>query len=291
MEAEFEALLEDEMEIASSDQTSLFVRRLKPEGHPIGRLLWVHGFAEHGGRYIETLRWFAAHGFDSWMVDLRGHGRSGGKRVCINRFSDYLDDMEAFYRFVTQQIDGEVPTFALGHSMGGLVLARLLQDRAVSLLDLTGCVFLSPFLGSEMKLPAWKSFAGRVLSRIIPNFSMPANISTEILSKDPEIGRAYVADSLIPHCATARWFTETLAAQELAFAQAERIKIPALVMHGQADELADIMAASNFFDRLGSENREFKPWENLRHELLNEVERQQVRESIARWIASVLGNE
>ena len=55
-------------------------------------------------------------------------------------------------------------------------------------------------------------------------------------------------------------------------------------MHGLDDRLADVDATRGFFEQIGSEEKELKLWENLRHELLNEVEKKQVREHIRAWI-------
>src|SRR5262245_16856987 len=110
----------DELQLRSADQTSLWVRRVRPTSAARGRLAFVHGFAEHGGRYVSTLRWFASRGFDTHVLDLRGHGRSGGRRTFVNRWSDYLDDVEAYLTHVEAQRPASgprTPLFLIGHSM------------------------------------------------------------------------------------------------------------------------------------------------------------------------------
>ena len=282
---------EQEFRFPSKDDTEIFARRISPEGDPRGHLLWVHGFAEHSGRYLETFRWFARHGLESWMLDLRGHGRSGGEVVSIDRFSDYTDDLGAFYSHVLGRDDLRGPIFCLGHSMGGLVLSRLLQDRSDgggASADLEGAVFLSPFMGLEMPLPAWKEKASQVLSRILPNLLLSSEFSTDVLSKDPEVGRAYDADPLITRGARSRWFTETVAAQSVAMSKAGQIDLPVLVMHGLDDDLAAVAATQKFYQAIGSEDREIKLWDDLRHELLNEIEKEQVRTHLLGWVENRL---
>jgi acylglycerol lipase len=270
-----------ESKIQSRDGTRLHLRHYPAEGEARARLLWVHGFAEHGGRYAETLAWFAQQGFESWILDLRGHGKSEGKQVYLERFSDYLDDMEAYYSHVA---DGSLPVFGLGHSMGGLVLSRLLEERLEKLPELRGAVILSPFMAMKSRVPFWKAGPVRWLSRSFPRFSVPAPFSTDVLSKDTEIGRAYGADPLISRRARVRWFTETIAAQALAREQAGTVELPVLVMHGLDDGLADVEATQHFFKGIKSADQELKLWDGLRHELLNEIEKQQVREHIAGWL-------
>ncbi|MGI9244331.1 MAG: lysophospholipase [Verrucomicrobiales bacterium] len=281
-----------EFRFPSKDDTEIFARRMVPDGEPRGHLLWVHGFAEHSGRYLETFRWFARHGFESWMLDLRGHGRSGGEVVSIDRFSDYTDDLEVFYAHVLGRGEMRAPIFCLGHSMGGLVLGRLLQERedgGDETNDLEGAIFLSPFMGLEMPLPAWKEKASQVLSRFLPNLLLSSEFSTDVLSKDPEVGRAYEADPLIARGARSRWFTETVTAQSVALTKAGQIELPVLVMHGLDDDLAAVEATQKFYQAIGSDDREIKLWDDLRHELLNEIEKEQVRTHILGWIENRLG--
>ena len=273
---------QDELEIESADQTKLFVRRFQPDGTPKARLLWLHGFAEHSGRYVESLQWFAQHGFESWMLDFRGHGQSGGKQVYIDRFSQYLDDAEALYRHVGSS--ESIPTFWIAHSMGGLVLARFLQERKNCRKGIGGAVILSPFLRAKIQLPKWKTVAGRLLSAVLPSFSLPVDSLPDLLSKDPTVGRAYIEDPLIPKKATARWFTETMKAQELALVKAPEIDLPLLVMHGRDDGLADNNGTIDFFENTDRKEKELRFWDGLRHELLNEVEKDEVREYIREWL-------
>ena len=60
--------------------------------------------------------------------DLRGHGQSSGRRGQVSRFDEYLDDTEVFLDEVRRAQPGK-PVFLLGHSMGGLVCARLAEVR------------------------------------------------------------------------------------------------------------------------------------------------------------------
>lgn len=280
-------LNEQELQLRSGDGTELFVRRVRPEGDVRARLWCVHGFAEHGGRYLTTLRWFAERGIECAILDLRGHGRSGGRRTYVRRFNEYLDDLQVFARHMgdlAQEEGGDHPAFMLGHSMGGLVLARTLQDRLAALPKLTGAVLMSPFLAVAAELPTWKVVAGKVMSRIYPWLALPADLDPSHLSKDARVGEAYMADPLVVKTASARWYTETIAAHGLAAAQAAAITLPTLVMHGDDDHLAEPEATKRLFASLGSADKELVMWPGARHELFNEVEQLDVRERVLTWL-------
>src|SRR5262245_21259221 len=134
----------EELQFRSLDQTALWARRARAAA-PRARVALIHGFAEHGGRYAATLSALAAGGLDAWVLDLRGHGRSGGRRTFVRAWTDYLDDVEAYLRHV-EQAGGETPLFLVGHSMGGLVVASALLARRERLPAVAGAVLLSPLL-------------------------------------------------------------------------------------------------------------------------------------------------
>ncbi|RMG13134.1 MAG: alpha/beta hydrolase [Planctomycetota bacterium] len=280
-------LVEAERSLRSADGVRLHVRSVAPGGAPRARLAWIHGFAEHGGRYLEHLRWFAGRGYASWIVDLRGHGRSEGRRTFVRRFADYLDDAQAFVASLEED-PASAPLFLVGHSMGGLVLVRALEERGEALSSARGAVVLSPFLGVKAKLPLWKTLAARALSRAWPTFALPTDLDHAQLSKDPAVWEAYARDPLVAKTATARWYTETVGNHPLAIALAGRVRLPVLVLHGEEDGLADPERARELVAALGSDDKEFELWPGLRHELLNEIEAEEVRERILSWLEARL---
>lgn len=279
-------LIEDELQLRSGDGTPLHVRRMRSREGSRARLLVIHGFAEHGGRYSHVLRWFAARGYEAAVLDLRGHGRSGGKRTFISRFADYVDDAEAFFRALVAGPPA-LPSVALAHSMGGLVLLRTLQSRGDLLPPLRGAAVSSPFLALGARVPAWKSLLGKGLSRMWPSFRMPTEVHGEHLARDPAVGAAYMADPLVVKSATARWYTEVLAAQREAFAEAGQVRVPLLLQHGERDPLVDPAGTSRLAEALSVE-RHLRMWPELRHELFNEPEQEQVLAHVQEWFEARL---
>lgn len=277
-------LIEEEVQLRAPDGTGLWVRSVRGQGvAPRGRLGFVHGFAEHGGRYRETLRWFAERGFAAAALDLRGHGRSDGTRTYVTRFGEYLDDVQTYVKWLGAQTPG-APLFLVGHSMGGLVVARTLQVRPELQTGLAGAVLCSPLFAVKMPLPAWKTLAGRLLSRLVPRFALPADVDVTHLSKLEAEQQAYAADPLVTKTATARWFTECTAAQAAAADAAGRLALPLLVLHGEDDRLVCPQTTARTFDRLGAPDRTLALFPGARHELWNEAERDEVRGRVLAWL-------
>jgi len=71
-------------------------RSALPVSRPWARLLIVHGYGEHCGRYVHFMQWLAERGVACEAIDLRGHGRSPGRRGFVRRWEEYLDDLQAF---------------------------------------------------------------------------------------------------------------------------------------------------------------------------------------------------
>ena len=69
---------------------------LVPDGIPVAVLVVMHGVAEQSGRYSNIVNYFVPRGYAIYSFDLRGHGKSEGKRSYVEHFSYYLDDLKTF---------------------------------------------------------------------------------------------------------------------------------------------------------------------------------------------------
>ncbi len=98
----------------------------QPEGNAKPTpLLFVHG-AWHGAWCWDEhfLPYFAAHGYHSYAHSLRGHGGSEGQ-VRGARMGDYIADTVQVMAQVAQE-RGQPPVL-IGHSMGGLIVQKVLE--------------------------------------------------------------------------------------------------------------------------------------------------------------------
>ncbi len=251
-----------------------------PVERPAAWIAIIHGYAEHAGRYGLTAADFNARGWGVAGLDLRGHGRSGGARGHVRRFEDYRSDLDAWLAALGARIDSE-PLFVLGHSFGGLVAADYAWRRSP---PWRGLILSSPFFGVARPVPPWKRALGRLASIVLPSLAFASGIRPEELSHDPEVGRAYAADPLVFRTATAGWFFETSRAIAAAFDAAAELRLPTLILSAAEDRVADPSRARDFFERLGSPDKEFISFPEMYHEILNETGRRGVIERISRWI-------
>ena len=272
--------------IQSADGNRLFWRRHSPEGDARAVLLVVHGLAEHTGRYLHVLDHFATAGFDCWAHDYRGHGQSPGPRVHVRHFDEFLTDLAAARRLVTDA-QPDLPLFLVGHSQGGLIVLR---EAVTNPQGLEGIVVSSPFLGMhpDAAPPAALHMVANIVSTFAPKLMFSKVAEPSVLSRDPKIPEAYIADPLVSTTVSARWFTEVLRAQTDTHARASTLSVPALVMQSGDDQLADPAATRSWASNAPAHLVEYVEWEGLYHEMFNEPEKEQVFARVEHWLGERL---
>jgi len=268
-----------ESQLATGTGRMLFRRAWLPE-QPERVLLVVHGFAEHSGRYEHFGAWFAARGCAVHAYDHQGHGRSEGVRGHVRRFGDFLDDLDAMLAAVRAEHPGLRPQL-VGHSMGGLIVAASLCERAP---DVAGAVTSGAALAISDDLSRGRILAARALRRVAPRLALASGLDPEGLSKDPEVVRAYVEDPLVFRRMTTSLAVELMGAIERTAGSADRVSVPLLMLHGEADPICPVAGTQGFFERLVVEPRRIQTYPGLRHEIFNEPEHARVFEDVLAWI-------
>lgn len=256
--------------------TTLTTRRWAAVGEPVCGFLIVHGAAEHSGRYEHVGEALAAAGFDVHAYDHRGHGASGGSKMHVDSWSEYLDDVED--RLDALRPKG-IPLVLYGHSMGGLICFDYVTSGRPKpdLLVLSAPMF-------EVEAKAWQRALAPIAGRLVPKLGLPMQLRGEQLSRDPSVGEAYFGDPLVHTKASARWGAEALRAQERV--RDKRLSIPTLVVHGGADT---IVPPGSTLHLEQQESVERRLYGRLRHELHNEPEGPEVVSDIIAWVQESLG--
>lgn len=231
-------------------------------------LLIVHGMAEHCGRYDEPVRRFTGHGLACFTFDLRGHGNSPGERADIESFQHYVDDLTTIRDDITRR-HPRLPLFMWAHSLGSIVAIRSVEQRGGGLRGVitSGCP-----LAAFPSMPA--PVRGTVVALATPFQGIHVNpgLPAEKLSQDPGVQSRYLADPLIPPKVTIRLLIELEAACRAALAEAGKIDVPWLALHGEADEIAPPQGSRQLIEALGSRDKTLALFAGMRHEVHNEIE-------------------
>jgi alpha-beta hydrolase superfamily lysophospholipase len=266
--------------LTAADGARLLLRSWPAPAERRASMLIIHGLGEHSGRYEHVGAHFAAAGIAVSALDLRGFGRSDGKRAFVHSFVEYLADLELP---METMLADPAPTILYGHSLGGLVALTyaLWGRRAPDLLVLS-----APTL--DAAIPGWKRVAARLLGRIVPGAALANGIRGDQLSSDPAVGEAYFADPLVVVRTTARFGVEWLRTMAKARASLAHLTVPTLVIHGGEDTLVP-PPFSEPLTALPGVTRLLLP--GLRHEWHNEPGGQVALGEIGAWIDRQLGAE
>lgn len=252
-----------------------------PPGPVGGVLLVSHGLGEHSGRYGTVVDAVGPDGWAVYGLDHRGHGRSGGRRAHLDRYDDWLADLDAFRRLVVARHPGR-PVFLLGHSMGGqIALAYALEHQD----GLRGLVLSAPALASTA-VPAAAVAVLRRLARVAPTLR-PAGIDPTMISKDPAVVAAYRADPLVHHGRPTLGLSAALFGQFGPLVErARELRLPLLVQHGSLDALADPSGTRRLEAAVGSPDRTVRWYAGLWHEIYQEPERAGPLADLRAWLAA-----
>jgi len=250
---------------------------------PRAALVVVHGLAEHSGRYERFGTDLAAYGYSTYVMDLRGHGLSDGRRGHVRRFDHFLQDLDRFRREIEGLVPIGTPMFLVGHSLGGLIALRYLEEYSAT--GLSGAVLSAPWLSTALPIPHWKVGLAQVLSSIAPALPFSAQIPPEYLSHDPEVVAAYRADALVHGRITPRLFAEISRAMGLVLQRVERISTPLLFMLPGADRLTATDRTRSLARSIQHVDVTVKLFPDGYHELFNELDRSLVLTELRSWLA------
>ncbi len=275
MSAEIPPVIPDDtVTFASRDRTNLYGEVFRASA-PKGGVLILHGYGDHAGRYREVAGILRELGVSVFALDYRGHGRAGGQRGHCQRFTEYLDDVDAALEEFARHPGGDGPLVVIGHSHGGLILLRLLCDAERCPKRVRAAVFSSPFLGFKLTVPPVKAMIGRFASQVFPSLSLPASLPIPHLTSDLQKQKERETDTLCHGVAGARWFTEVQATWQWLEQHVHELPVPSQWLVAGGDRIADPESTRRFRARVRSPSR-YAEFEGFEHEVFNETGRAHV---------------
>jgi alpha-beta hydrolase superfamily lysophospholipase len=249
------------------------------KAQPRAVLVNLHGLGDHSGLYLNLARHFPARGVRLYAFDMRGNGRSPGQRAYLRSWEEYRGDLDAFVGCV-RQWEPDLPLFLLGNSLGGLVVLDyvLHHPRRVS-----GVIAAAPVLG-EVGVPPILMTLGRLMSRVLPRFSLNVGMDLTGLAQDPAIIEAVLADPLFHRRGTARLSTEVTEAIRRVQRLAGSLSLPLLLLHGSADRMVPPDGSRAFFAKVRFPDRELREYPGAYHGLFADRGFEEVLADLERWI-------
>ncbi len=263
----------------SRDGCLLYAQAWQPEGETYSAVCLVHGLGEHSGRYGHVAAALNRAGHALLAIDLRGHGRSAGRRGHVPSLEVVLDDLDLLVEEAARRFPGR-PRFLYGHSMGALlVLYYTLRRRP----PLSGVIAAGSALRTTLEGQRAKVILVRLLSRFLPTLLLASGLDPATISRDPAVVQAYCNDPLVHDRISFRLAGELLRISRWVMEHAADFSLPLLLLHGGADRLTLPEGSREFADR-ANRNCTLKIWEGLYHEVHNEPEQGEVLDYILSWV-------
>lgn len=246
----------------------------EPDGSPSRIVQIVHGYAEHSGRYEHVAEALVADGAVVCAEDHIGHGKSDGVRALITDFEHVVDDIIAAGEIVQVAQPG-LPLLLVGHSMGGLLSARVAQRDPHRV---AGIAFCGAVIGD------WDWAREALKAPELPR----VEFDPMALSRDPEVGADYAADPLVYHGQYRRLLLEAEVEALVRFqGEIDRLTMPILFLHGTEDPFVPHERSLQAVESMPTRDLTIHLYEGARHEVLNETNRDEVIGHLREWIRRV----
>ena len=136
-----------------------------------------------------------------------------------------------------------------------------------------GLVVSAPLFGLAMPVPVIKAKAATLLSKLLPTFTLGNELSNSMLTSDLDVIREYENDSLRHTKMSSGVFIGMLESWDYVRPRANEIKKPAHFILPEHDPVCSTPHAKEFFDKLGSKQKEVFIYPNAKHEIFNDVMR------------------
>lgn len=244
-----------------------------------GTVLLVHGLGEHAGRYGHVARQLNAWGFAVRAYDQYGHGQSGGPRGGLNHPQRLIEDLADLVDATRKRMPAGEPLIVLGHSLGGLVVARFASLR---LRPVDGVVLSSPALNAG--LSGFQQFLVRTLVRVAPQLRVGNGLDVQALSHDPAVVADYQSDPLNHDRIGARLGQFLAEAGPATLAAAPAWQVPTLLLWAGADRLVRPAGSEAFAAAAPPAVVEAQAFPTLYHEIFNELDAAPVFARLGQWL-------
>lgn len=277
----------EDLAVASSDgESTLFIRHLS-RGKPKLHFLIVHGALEHSGRHQDLednlMRLYRDVAVTTY--DHVGHGRSGGPRAYCHHFNVYVDDMLKVAELAESKLDPETKRFICSHSLGGLItLTRFLDPAFGWSFKTDGLIFSSPCIKAKLILGVSSEPLLERLDALTPKLQMPMIFKGAQLTRDTDRANDFDTDALIPRFITVRMMKEILEATHRIRGLSYYLKIPSLFLIAGNDCLVVPESTTLFAHGIDKKLCTIVQYPSHHHELWNEVDRQDIFDTMRKWV-------
>ena len=269
-----------EMYFKTRDDIRLRELSWEVEGTAKAGVAIVHGFGHHAACFQDVAAHLNENGFNCYAVDLRGHGRSEGRRGHVASYEQTLDDVRLFLGRVRER-SGVTPLVLFGHSMGALLAALLAAEGSM---EFRGLILSSGLLRIPDHVSPLLLMLAGFLGRAFPYLPVQP-VDLDAVTRDAAFLQTLHADTLrYLGRMNARTGLEMMKGMTRLDGCMERISVPLLVLHGTDDRLTDPEGSRVLHTRAGSADKTLRLFDGGYHELFNDYGKEEYLSEITEWL-------
>jgi alpha-beta hydrolase superfamily lysophospholipase len=252
-----------------------------PDENPRAIILLVHGLGEHILRYNQWASFFNAENIGIIGIDVRGHGKSNGKKGKAH-YCDFLKDLNTLIDYSCKKYPF-IPKILYGHDLGGsIVLNYAIKNKS----NVAGIVSASPWIRNFYTPSYMSKLRAKFMNKFYPLFTISNSLKDSNLSHDWSIIRTYKDDPLVHNRMSVCLYDEARDAGNCILHNKHKINVPMLIMHGTGDPITSWRASNTFAKHTGNSTK-IKLWKDAYHELHNEFEKEEIFNYVLAWINSL----
>ncbi len=283
-----------EFSFTSSDGLRIAYARWDGHGPVRGVIQIAHGMGEHIGRYAETIEVLVSAGLTVYGNDHRGHGRTAPDSAHLGDFGEggfdlLVEDMERLSRIAKAENPGQ-PLVLLGHSIGSFAAQQYVLDYSQ---EIDGLVLSGSGALDGLARQASSASAG---SNILNEHFEPARTPFDWLSRDQAVVYGFINDPLcfaqLQPASFASFLSAAPRLSDPISLRRIRDDLAIYLFSGSEDpvgqQLDGVELLIQRYEKAGLYDVMHDFYQGGRHEMLNEINREEVRERLLAWIFSIL---
>lgn len=242
--------------------------------NPKGIVIITHGIALHSIYYRKMAELLNKARYAVVLYDVRGHGKSQGKRGDIKSIFQFTSDLNELVEY-TKKNNDNLPIFLLGHSMGGIIT----KVYATLHNNFDGSIILSS-PNSSQRLGMFG---------LLP-ISLFGSLKIKTDFSDPRLSHFPASDNVDPYAL--KFFTFRLIIQTLKKGtqhidkNISNYNKPVLIMHGSDDKLVPPSMSEDFYESLNTKDKSLVIIEGGYHNLNDDIVTEKTVDSIVLWLDS-----
>ncbi|MDO7907444.1 alpha/beta fold hydrolase [Paenibacillus sp. JX-17] len=296
--------------LMNREGTPLFVYRWLPDKEtPFRGIVQIaHGMCETALRYEEAAAYLTRHGYIVYANDHLGHGRTASGPDMLGNpgpdaFNRMAEDMAELGAWIRKE-QPALPIILMGHSMGSFLTQKLMYDKP----ELYSGFILSGTNGKRSLLKMGERLAvmqsmmrgenhrSMLLNALVfGGFNRsfrPARTPFDWLSRDQEEVDLFINDPLCGAICTAGFFRDFFKLLQDIQVPSSLLRIPkdkpVYLFSGEQDPVGlhgkGVLSLADQYRELGIHEVTYKLYPEGRHEMLHEVNREEVFRDLVKWL-------